>query len=126
MGPDRGAAQGSGERPDDAAGAGSSDRLKPSSPRLRVVVTYAPVPRQVEQAGVDLPAGSLLLDALQASGLLQRFGLVADESLRCGVWGKLRALNHPLRDGDRVECYRPLLVDPKEARRQRYRRQARG
>jgi len=37
------------------------------------------------------------------------------------VWGKLREPGDPLREGDRVEVYRPLKVDPKEARRQRYR-----
>jgi putative ubiquitin-RnfH superfamily antitoxin RatB of RatAB toxin-antitoxin module len=41
--------------------------------------------------------------------------------LSVGVWGALRGLDHPLRDRDRVEVYRPLKVDPKEARRLRYR-----
>ena len=40
---------------------------------------------------------------------------------KIGVFGKLRALDAPLAHCDRVEIYRPLLVDPKEARRQRYR-----
>lgn len=41
--------------------------------------------------------------------------------LKIGVWGRLRPLDTPLRDRDRIEVYRPLTVDPKEARRQRYR-----
>jgi putative ubiquitin-RnfH superfamily antitoxin RatB of RatAB toxin-antitoxin module len=45
---------------------------------------------------------------------------LALDGLAVGVWGKLRALDETLRDRDRVEIYRPLLVDPKEARRQRY------
>jgi putative ubiquitin-RnfH superfamily antitoxin RatB of RatAB toxin-antitoxin module len=44
------------------------------------------------------------------------------ESLRVGVWCKLRAADHVLRDLDRVEIYRPLMADPKEARRLRYKR----
>jgi putative ubiquitin-RnfH superfamily antitoxin RatB of RatAB toxin-antitoxin module len=39
-----------------------------------------------------------------------------------GVWFKLREMATVLRDRDRVEIYRPLIVDPKEARRQRYKR----
>ena len=44
----------------------------------------------------------------------------------CGVWGRVQPLDHVLRDGDRVELYRPLTVDPKEARRLRYKKQQRG
>ena len=43
------------------------------------------------------------------------------DGLRLGVWGKPRSADTLLRDRDRVEIYRPLTVDPKEARRQRYR-----
>jgi uncharacterized protein len=42
------------------------------------------------------------------------------------VWGRVTPLDHVLRDGDRVEIYRPLTVDPKEARRLRYKRQRRA
>jgi putative ubiquitin-RnfH superfamily antitoxin RatB of RatAB toxin-antitoxin module len=53
--------------------------------------------------------------------LAQRHPAVDFASLRVGVWGKLRELGDALRDLDRVEIYRPLKVDPKEARRVRYR-----
>ncbi len=62
-----------------------------------------------------------LADALQASGLLQRHALVA-EGLRVGIWGKLRPPETLLRARDRIELYRSLTVDPKEARRLRYKR----
>lgn len=42
------------------------------------------------------------------------------DELRIGIWGRVRSLDTPLRDRDRIEVYRPLTVDPKEARRQRY------
>jgi putative ubiquitin-RnfH superfamily antitoxin RatB of RatAB toxin-antitoxin module len=58
-------------------------------------------------------------DALADSGLLVRHALAA-EGLRFGVWGKVREASFVLRPRDRVEIYRPLKVDPKEARRQRY------
>ena len=54
---------------------------------------------------------------------LQRSGWAIPADVRVGVWGRLRATTDALRDRDRVELYRPLTVDPKEARRQRYRAQ---
>jgi uncharacterized protein len=95
-----------------------------SSIPMRVEVAYSPVPREVELVALTLPSGSTLAQALRASGLLERHQL-APEALRCGVWGRVQSLDHPLREGDRVEVYRPLTVDPKEARRLRYKRQRR-
>jgi putative ubiquitin-RnfH superfamily antitoxin RatB of RatAB toxin-antitoxin module len=90
---------------------------------MKVQVSFSPAPRQVDQVDLDLPEGSTVADALHASGLLQRHGLCVDESLTVGVWTKLRPLDSVLREADRVEIYRGLKVDPKEARRQRYRKQ---
>jgi putative ubiquitin-RnfH superfamily antitoxin RatB of RatAB toxin-antitoxin module len=92
---------------------------------MHIELAYSPAPRVVASLALELPAGSTLADALQASGWLAQYGLGAD-SLRCGVWGRMQPLDHALRDGDRVEIYRPLTVDPKEARRLRYRRQRTG
>jgi len=90
--------------------------------RLSVQVAYSPQPEQVDLVALTLPPASTVRDALLASGLLQRHGLGAPDALTCGVWARIRPLDHPLREGDRVELYRPLKVDPKEARRQRYRK----
>lgn len=90
-----------------------------AAPALNVEVVYCPGPGVVDQVRLQLPAGATLADALQASGLLQRHGLVAD-GLRTGIWCKPREASTPLRERDRVEIYRPLTVDPKEARRLRY------
>lgn len=89
---------------------------------LQVQVAYSPSPEQVDLVTVSVPAGATVADALKASGLLERHGLALDASTACGVWSKMRPLDHPIREGDRVEVYRPLRVDPKEARRQRYRK----
>ena len=89
---------------------------------LTVQVAYSPKPRQVDRVELQLPAGSLLQDALQASGLLERHGLVLGDGLVVGVWMKPKPLDTPLRQHDRVEIYRGLQVDPKEARRVRYQR----
>ncbi len=66
----------------------------------------------VSTAKVELPAGALVRDALQASGLN------VDPSA-VGIFGKRVAPDARLADGDRVEIYRPLALDPKERRRQR-------
>ena len=92
---------------------------------MKVQVSYSPAPRQVDQVELDLPPGSRLADALRASGLLERHGLSAGDGLSVGIWGKAKPLDTPVREADRIEIYRGLTVDPKEARRQRYRKQKR-
>jgi uncharacterized protein len=86
---------------------------------LRVEVVLAAAPHDVRSAAVTLPAGATVADALRASRLLE--GLSA-EALQAGIWGRATSLEAHLRNGDRVELTRALLVDPKEARRLRYRR----
>jgi uncharacterized protein len=88
---------------------------------IHVEVAYCPAPGQVDSVALTLPPGTTLAQALDASGLRERHGLPAD-GLRLGIWGKLKDPAQPLRERDRVEVYRPLQVDPKEARRQRYQR----
>ncbi len=89
---------------------------------LRVEVIYCPAPGAVDARHLRLPPGATVADALQASGLPGRHSL-ALEGLSVGVWARLRPLSTPLQDGDRVEIYRALAVDPKEARRRRQQRQ---
>ena len=68
---------------------------------------------------LTLPAGATVNDAWLASGLAERVpGLVASDA-NVGVFSRRCTLATVLRDGDRVEVYRPLLVDPKDTRRQR-------
>jgi hypothetical protein len=87
---------------------------------LAVEVCWSPAPRVVQVRALHVAAGATVADAVAASGLLA--GLTADEvdALGTSVWGRLQPPTHPLRDGDRIELTRGLLVDPKEARRQRY------
>ena len=66
---------------------------------------------------VQVPAGATLRDAVLASGLLEQVPALDAAALDLGVWGHPRPASQPLRDGDRIEVYRPLTVDPKEARR---------
>ena len=87
---------------------------------ISVVVVTSPAAGQVEQADLQLPLGASVRDALLHSGLCPQTAGVA---LKVGVWGQLRSLDHVLRDRDRVEIYRPLQIDPMEARRLRHRQQ---
>ena len=88
---------------------------------LSVEVVYCPQPGQINSVALNLPEGATLREALAASGLLPRHGLSMDTA-RVGVWCREKPLDTVLRERDRIEIYRPLTVDPKEARRQRYRR----
>lgn len=84
---------------------------------LSIEVLWSPVQGEWRRLLLQLPDGSTVVEALRAS---QWFDESVLSSLTTGIWGKLRPLDTPLREGDRVEVYRPLTVDPKEARRQRY------
>lgn len=86
---------------------------------IAVEVLYCAGPHQVDLTPLRLPSGTCALDAVRASGVLHRQGLDPD-ALDLGVWGRRCMPGQPLRERDRVEIYRPLQVDPKEARRQRY------
>ncbi len=87
---------------------------------ISVAVVTSPAAGQLQQIDLQLPPGASVRDALLRSGLCPKTDGVA---LKVGVWGQLRALDHVLRDRDRVEVYRPLQIDPKEARRLRHRQQ---
>lgn len=94
-----------------------------NEPRIQVTVVYSPGPREVHELTLQLMPSSTVGQALQASGFLQRFPALDRQTLVLGVWGRKTGLKQTLRDQDRVEIYRPLTVDPKVARRERFARQ---
>ena len=87
----------------------------------RVIVTCSPAPRQVLERTLDLPEGATVRDAVRASGWRAACG--EGEVPDVGVWGRRCPPQQVLREGDRVEVYRALKVDPKVARRERFRKQ---
>lgn len=91
-----------------------------SVPELRVEVAYAAPSRQAVKT-LRLPAGSCVEDAIRASGLLVEFPEIDLGRQRVGIFGEPVELATPLAEGDRVEIYRALIADPKEARRRRAR-----
>ena len=77
--------------------------------------------REDEQAILPVEAGKGLTvgDAIARSGILERFPEIDLAVNKVGVFGKLAKLDQVLEAGDRVEIYRPLIADPKEARKRR-------
>jgi hypothetical protein len=88
---------------------------------VRVEVAYCPRPGLADVVPLSLAAGATVADALRASRLMERHALAA-AGLQFGIWCRVCEADAVLREGDRVEIYRPLEVDPKEARRLRYKR----
>jgi uncharacterized protein len=89
---------------------------------LRIAVVYSSAPRVLHEITLTLPAGARVSDALAACAQDERFAQALSEP-QVGVWGKRVALTHALVSQDRVEIYRPLRVDPKVARRERFKKQ---
>lgn len=90
---------------------------------LRVTVLYSPAAREVLEWVVSVAPGAAVAQAIERSGLPQARPALRWRSASVGVWGRKATMEQPLRDGDRVEVYRPLQVDPKLARRERFARQ---
>lgn len=89
-------------------------------PDLRVEVVYAKPERQLQRQ-LKMPEGSTAEQAIQRSGILKVFPEIDLSNCKIGIFGKTCHLYKQLSDGDRVEIYRPLKVDPMEKRRYRAR-----
>jgi uncharacterized protein len=97
-----------------------------SESSIRVSLVFSPQPRQVMSRELVVQQGMTLLQAIELSGFLAQFpeiDLQNEQQFSVGIWGRQSSLNHVLRDLDRVEIYRPLKVDPKVARRERFQKQ---
>ena len=91
-----------------------AETREPAAPAgLCITLAVSPAPGQVRERVLHLPSGARVAEALAAGGVMGG----------CGIWGCMVAPEHALRDGDRLEVYRPLTVDPKVARRERFARQ---
>jgi putative ubiquitin-RnfH superfamily antitoxin RatB of RatAB toxin-antitoxin module len=104
---------------------------------IQIQCLFSPAARCVIQINLSLPEGSLVKDALvrlhhspewlshtreHAKDLAEG----ATPQVKQGIWGRLATPNQPLKNGDRLEIYRSLQVDPKLARKQRFKRQGKG
>lgn len=87
---------------------------------IKVEVALA-LPQRQWLRRLRLPVGATVADAVRESGVLVEAGMTGD-TLGTGIWSRPVAADEVLSDGDRVELYRPLQVDPKQARRLRARK----
>ncbi len=85
---------------------------------MRIEIAYAKAQEQVI-VSLEIEEGSTAETAIRQSGLLRRFPEIDLKKNKVGIFGKVCKLEQTLREGDRVEIYRPLIADPKEARRAR-------
>ncbi|HFD81283.1 MAG TPA: RnfH family protein [Gammaproteobacteria bacterium] len=85
---------------------------------IPVEVAYARPDEQVI-IGLDVPVGTTLKQAIEQSGILERFPEIDPEKMKAGIFGKLKKPDQVLTAGDRVEIYRPLIADPKAVRKER-------
>jgi putative ubiquitin-RnfH superfamily antitoxin RatB of RatAB toxin-antitoxin module len=83
---------------------------------MQVEVVFALAEKQVLRA-VELPEGATVAEVIEASNIAQQFPGIDLGKLPSGVWGKRVERSYVVRDGDRVELYRPLENEPREARR---------
>lgn len=87
---------------------------------IRVEVVYA-LPHSVDAVTVRLRPGATAADAIRAAGTLERHAEIDATAFKLGIFGSPVKIDTALQDGDRVEIYRALQLDPKEARRRRAR-----
>ena len=92
---------------------------------IAVQVVFATPQAQVIM-DVAVKEGTSIAEAICTSGICAQFPEIDPETLQAGVWGKIRSRDYPLREGDRVEIYRDLKADPKDARRSRASAQKKG
>lgn len=90
---------------------------------IAITVVFSAVSRTVQELVLRVPFGCLAVDAIALAA--PHWGAKIEHLLAMdlGVWGKRVVAEHVLREGDRLEIYRPLTVDPKVARRERFVRQ---
>jgi putative ubiquitin-RnfH superfamily antitoxin RatB of RatAB toxin-antitoxin module len=84
---------------------------------IRVEVVFATPERQILKM-LELPQGATVAEAVARSGLQALFGDVDLDQLDVGIWGRVTERSRVLQADDRVELYRPLARDPRDARRE--------
>ena len=84
------------------------------------------MPDKQELVALEVEPGTSLVDAIKLSGLTEMFEGFELDLTRVGIFGHKAKPDQVLREGDRVEIYRPLIADPKEVRRQRALKQAKS
>ena len=92
--------------------------MQMTSQHIMVEVAYA-LPNQQLIIPISIPPEANVEAAIRASGILEKFPEIDLNTNQIGIFSKLSKLDSPLRNLDRIEIYRSLIADPKEARKQR-------
>jgi putative ubiquitin-RnfH superfamily antitoxin RatB of RatAB toxin-antitoxin module len=90
---------------------------------IRVEIVYAQPQRSIVKS-LSLPPDALIADALKLAAMDENFQGVDLANAAVGIYGQVAGRERPLKNGDRIEIYRPLLEEPKLARRKRAGRKA--
>lgn len=90
----------------------------PVASDISVQICYALPDRQI-LLDLKVEGGTTLYQAVKQGNFLHTLPEIDLSTSRVGIHGKLKTLDTVLRDGDRIEIYRPLVADPKDARRAR-------
>jgi putative ubiquitin-RnfH superfamily antitoxin RatB of RatAB toxin-antitoxin module len=85
---------------------------------IHIEVSYALPDKQVILT-LDVDKQLSIEDIIKKSGILEQFPEIDLSQNKVGVFGKLKKLTNALREGDRIEIYRPLIADPKKIRKER-------
>lgn len=85
---------------------------------IHIQICYARADRQF-LLDLTVAPGTTIQQAIQDSGIIQQAPEIDVSVWRVGIYGKLKTLDTILREHDRLEIYRPLIADPKDARRKR-------
>lgn len=92
---------------------------------IHIIVAYA-MPEKQAEIPLTVEKNCTVALAIQQSGILQRFPKIKLTEIEVGIYSKRVLLDAKLRDGDRIEIYRPLKIDPKQARLLRVKKSSQG
>ena len=85
---------------------------------ILVEIAYA-LPEEQVIISIKVPTIFNVQQAIEKSGIQKKFPSIDLSKNKVGIFGKKTTLDHILNDRDRIEIYRPLILDPKEMRRKR-------
>jgi putative ubiquitin-RnfH superfamily antitoxin RatB of RatAB toxin-antitoxin module len=89
--------------------------------KINIEITYA-APSQQYCCALSVSPETTIREAIDLSGILKRFPEIDLTRNKVGIFSQVCQLTDLVKEGDRVEIYRPLLIDPKEARREKAKR----
>ena len=84
-----------------------------------IVELIYPLPQEQQLFEIHVEPETVVSEAIKLSGILEQYPEIDLTDNKVGIFGKVCQLTDPLQDGDRIEIYRPLIADPKEARKKR-------